>query len=190
MRLINSLIEGLNKRPRLPRFVLFLVDNDIMDEMNTWEPDSVVIKNFNTILMWLGWQVNILFKRRCLDLSDRNPGAVFGNDPRIIWVKMLRRTEFYPLNSRLGKMCAICTKFNESMNMAVARNEHYIMNVTTCTSKHHFNVCVGLSEAGKKAFWREVNHLMEHFDRNEIQLLPAQRSSKPARKLHGYKDNY
>lgn len=132
-RILNSLLEAINKRPRLPRYVILLLDKDVIDEVNIWEPEAAVSKNFNSIIMWLCRQVNILIKCKRLEISSICPVAVFGEDPRIIFIKVLRRTEFYPLGCRLGKICAVRTKFNEAINMAAAAHKHNIMNIGTCT---------------------------------------------------------
>ena len=48
-RVINSLIEGLNERPQLPRYVVVMLDKDVIDEIDVWEPESAMIKAFNTV---------------------------------------------------------------------------------------------------------------------------------------------
>ena len=148
-----------------------------MDEIDIWEPEVAMVKAFNEVLEYIAHQINIQIKRKRLALSEKNPGAVFGNDPRIIFLKMIRRAEYYSIHSRLGRMCAARPKFNEAMNNTAANHEHYIMNAMSCTRKHHFDICGNLSDAGKSVFWRELDHLMERFDRNEIKLMPNTRSS-------------
>ena len=172
-RIKNALKEGLNARDRLPRFLVIMLDKDVMDEIDIFEPEKAMLKNFHVVIQWLCRQVNILIKRKRLAISAKNPGAVFGDDPRVILVKMIRRAEFYSSNCRLGKMCAVRPKFNECLNTVAAKFDFYIMNVTTCNGRHHFDICGNLSESGKKCFWAEVDHLMERFDRNDIQLLPS-----------------
>ena len=113
-------------------------------------------------------------RRRKLDLGEKNPGAVFGSDPKIILTKMLRRPQFYPTGSRMEKICTARPKFNDALNEAAAKFDFNIMNVTACTRPDHFeHNGRKLSEAGKNIFWRELDHLLERFDRNEIQLLPS-----------------
>ena len=190
-RVLNALVAGLNEKPRLPRYIVVVLDMNLLDQINIWEPEAAVIKACNILACWLAKKINILIKRKRLSISEKNPGAVFGEDPRVIYVKMLRRAEFYPLSCHLGKVCAARTKFNESLNMAAAKFGHYIMNVSTCTRRDDFNVCGNLSEVGKKLFWRELDHLMERFDRNEIHLRPVTRmSSKYSKKNRSFNDNY
>ena len=93
---------------------------------------------------------------------------------------MVRRAEYYSIGCRLGRICAARPKFNESLNLAASQNGHRIMNVTTCDRPEHLDNCGNLSEKGKKEFWKEVDFLMERFDRDEIKLLPT--TSRQAKK--------
>ena len=172
-RVMNALVEGLNSRPRLARYIVLMLDKDLIDEANVFHPEAAVIKTFDETLTELVRQVNLVIRRRREDLSLKNPGAVFGEDPKVIHVKMIRRAEFYSINCRLGKICSVRTKFNEVLNDVAARHEHYIMNVNVCDRRDHFDLCGNLSEKGKKILWGELDHLMERFDRNDIQLLPS-----------------
>ena len=192
-RVINALVEGLNSRPRLPRYVVVVLDKDIIDEVNVFKPEAAVEKVFWEVTDWLACRIKVLFKRKRLDLSNRNPGAVFGDDPRVIFVKMLRRAEFYPASCKLGKICSVRTKFNDSINMAAAKHDQYVMNISTCTSKSFFDICGNLSDPGKKVFYRELDHLLERFDRNEIQLLPpmpAKSHGKFSKQSKSYNNRY
>ena len=105
-------------------------------------------------------------------------------------MKMLRCAEFYSLNCILGKVCSCRTKFNEVVNAVAAENGHYIMNVTTCSGPEDYDICHNLSPVGAKHFWRELDHLMERFDRNEIQLLPANPRGKMNKRQKKYPDNF
>ena len=79
---------------------------------------------------------------------------MFGDHPRIIYVKILRRAKFYPPSTKIGKLCAIRARFNEILNTAVARCDQHIMNVATCSVEENFDQWGNLSECGKKAFWQ------------------------------------
>ena len=85
----------------------------------------------------------------------------------------MRRASFYPKGSLLEKICVARPKYNDILNEAVARYNNNIMNVTSCNLPEHYNSQGRLTDKGKLAFWQEFDHLMERFDRNQIQLLPA-----------------
>ena len=55
------------------------------------------------------------------------------------------------------------------------------MNITVYNLPEHYDLKGKLSVKGKQTFWQEMDHLMEWFDRNEIQLLPA----RPQAEHHG-----
>ena len=188
-RIINTLVEGLNQRPWLPRFVIVILDKDLIDEAGVFTLEDEVLETFTEMVNWLARQINIKIKRKHLNISHKNPGAVFGEDPRVIFVKMLRRAEFYPASCRLGKICSVRTKFNECLNSAAAEFDQYIMNITACTEKRHFDVLGNLSESGKQVFWRDLDHLLERFDRNDIQLLPTM-ARRNSMKYNKKKTNY
>ena len=42
-------------------------------------------------LRWLFGQIDMFIKRRRLELIDKKPGAVYTTDPKIVYVKMLKR---------------------------------------------------------------------------------------------------
>ena len=100
---VNSLIDGLNDRIRLPRFIIVVLDIDLIDKINIWEPEAAMNKNFNDVFTWIAWQFSINIKCRKLEITEKSPGAIFGDDPKVIYVKMLRRYEYYPRSSLLGK---------------------------------------------------------------------------------------
>ena len=35
-RLFNSLVEALNKKSHLPRYVIFIIDKDVLESIDTW----------------------------------------------------------------------------------------------------------------------------------------------------------
>ena len=47
-RMLNAFIEGINKRSRLPRYVIVMPDIDIIEEVDLFEPEAAMIKAFGT----------------------------------------------------------------------------------------------------------------------------------------------
>ena len=172
-RVINALTEAANKCDRLPRYVVITIDIDLIEAINVWEPEKVAIQAFNETSTWLVKHVNMVIRRRKVNITDKNPGAIFGADPKIIFLKAMRRASFYPKGSQLERLCMARTKFNDALNEAVAKYNNHIMNITACNLPEHYNRYGRLSNLGSKVFWQEMDHLMERFDKNEIQLLPA-----------------
>ena len=125
-----------------------MLDKDLIDEINVWEPEAAVNKAFQVVTQWLAKQINLLIKRKRIYIPDKNPGAVFGEDPRVIFVKMICRVEYYSANCNIGRICSARTKFNDSLNAAAAQNDQYIMNINCCTKCDDFDVCGNLSYSG------------------------------------------
>ena len=40
----------MNKRPRLPRYILFVLDKDILEDINLFESEAAMIKAFGVTL--------------------------------------------------------------------------------------------------------------------------------------------
>ena len=131
-------------------------------EVNVWEPEATVYKVFNTILMWFNKQINLII---------RNSGTLYSSDPKIVYIKMLQRADFYPRCTRLEKFNTARPRFNDCLNETATKFEPYIMNITVCNLPDHYNQKGRLSVKGKNTFWQEVDHLMERFDCNKIQLF-------------------
>ena len=174
-RIINSLIDALNERRRLPRFLLVILDHDIIDDA---DPFKVDLQFMQRVINWLLKQIDLLIKRRRLEITEKRPGTIFTSDPKVIFAKMIRRVEYYPPKSRLEKVCMMRGKFNEVLNDAAAKRNHHIMNIMRCTSTDHFVESANLSLHGKVDFWFEVDELLKKFDRNQIKLLPAKRGKR------------
>ena len=69
-------------------------------------------------------------------------------------------------------MCQLRSKFNDALNDNVAKNEHHIMTINSCDSYEHFDRAGKLSIKGKRAFWREIDDLIQCFEENCVKLLP------------------
>ena len=88
-RVLNAFIEGLNQRSHLPHFVVFILDKDMITQLNFVEFGiSSIIKK---VLTWLIRQVKVNLKRRRADLFTKKPGALSLESTKVIWVKMLKR---------------------------------------------------------------------------------------------------
>ena len=129
-RIYNALAEGLNNRICLPRFLLVIIDKDIVEDINLFEysASTAIFKVFE----WLIRQINIAIKRRRTELIDVKPGAVYGNDPRIIFVSMLRRPMLFDRESRMEKIVALRSKFNAIINELAESYDNNILNIDIC----------------------------------------------------------
>ena len=98
-RILNSLIEALNEEHKLPRFLVVIIDKDIISDTDVFDPNAERVVADN--VAWLIRQISILINRKKSEILDKCPGAVFTGDPKIVFCHMLRRYERYTPVSKL-----------------------------------------------------------------------------------------
>ena len=179
-RILNTLMEVVNTRPRLPRFLVVILDTDLRAEFDILG-ETKIAKDFSKVLHYLAKQINIIIRRKGLLITEKKPGVVFGNHPVMIYVKVLHIVIYYPPSSRMGRLCANRLKFNEVLNDIAAEMGYLIMNITDCTLDHHFDNWGYLTKTGKRVFWQQLNNLLEQFDNKKIMLLPAPKKNQDFR---------
>ena len=149
-RMLNALGDAMQERPRLPRFLVIIVDKDIMGDFDMFDEENFnPKKDFLKVLTWFSKQVNLEIKRKRLDISEKKPGAVYGEHPTVIYVKTIRRPTYYPPSSKIGRICANRLRFNEAMNVVTRNNEQLIMNVNNCNQESDFNNLGNPTQGGK-----------------------------------------
>ena len=180
-RIINNVIEALNQkqpqRHRLPRFLVIMPDKDLINDLENLNVDEEgdnkeVFKEIAYLVNYLTRQIDIIVRRKRLQISEKKPGAICADDPIVIYVTMLNRVDRFHPESRMGKICYLRSKFNDLLNEAAARQEQHIMNIKCCQNFEHFQRSGELSAKGKAAFWAEVDDLLERFDRGKVKLIP------------------
>ena len=97
---------------------------------------------------------------------------VYGNDPKMVLVEMLRRPMRFPLGSPMEGIMSLRKKFNSILNDAAEHYGYHRLFIEGCCSEFHYNRMGYLNNQGKSDFWKEVNNLLEKFDCRKINLLP------------------
>ena len=161
-RVVNSLIEALNTRDHLPRLIVVTLDKDIIADCDVF--DDNVVKIICETTEWLVKQCSICVQCKHLQILDKKPRAIYGDHPRIIYVRMIRRVDHFRRGSRLDEMYALHAKFNESLNNAAAHTDQHILTINACVTSSHFDHFGNLSAKGKRAFWNKMDGLLECFD--------------------------
>ena len=170
-RVVNALIAGLNERHKLPRFLLVVVDTDIISDFDIFKLD--IVKSIRQSTSWMVKQINIQIRRKRLELIAQKPGNIYGSDPTVIFVRALHRANLaFHRGSYLDELFALKAKFNDALNDAVARIDERILTINSCNTSSHFNHLGKLSIKGKYSFWHEINDLAERFDQKAVKLLP------------------
>ena len=131
-RVLNSFIEALNEGRRLPRFLIVLLDKEIIDDVNVF--DYGASNEINENVTWLMRQLDIAVQRRKTATLAVKPGALYSTDPKIIFTTMIRCPLHFPTGSRMEKVVSLRTKFNKAVNDAAYDRQHSILTVDVCDS--------------------------------------------------------
>ena len=166
--ILNSLLETLNKRERLARFIVIVLDSEIIETLNFF--DYGATKELAALINWLTRQIDIAIRRKKLQVTEKRPEAININDPTIVYTTMIRHPHTYPQGSKLEAICSLRPKFNEILNEAVARQDNRILSIKGCESSECFERSGKLSLKGKTVFWQEMDNLLERYDRNKVKL--------------------
>ena len=169
-QILNSVIEAFNERDHLPKYIIFILDKDIIKDVDVFSFDAV--KTLGKITAWLIKQINLMLRCRRADLTERRPRAVFQDDPKLVFCRMIRRIEHQPLGSHLDKVFSLRAKFNDALNDAVIEIDQHMLTINSCNSLSHFDRWGKLTHRGQTDFWEEIDELLERFDIGKIKLLP------------------
>ena len=146
-RVINSMIEGLNSKEQLPKYVLVVMDKDLIENVNYFEFGLADI--MDECVFWMVKEANKLFEIRREDLRRRKPGALStATEPRLVWLAMIQ----HPMvHDNFKKVYSKRSKFNKALEDAVSRFKyHHIMFVDGLMEAAHFDTTWRLTAAGKE----------------------------------------
>ena len=171
-RLLNAFIDALNTNNLLQKFILVILDKDLLIGQSNRTGISVII---GAILHHVIKQMDLLIERRKMDLLQKRPGGVIDDKfPKIFWMRMMKRpqnTEFQHLFSMKGKFNSIL----EERLLDGKADNHFIISIEVDLKE--FNCSGGLSSAGMTSFWNEINKGMKKFDNDDITLKPRQKAN-------------
>ena len=154
--IVNALTDALSKKHKLPRLILVVINKDIIADIDVF--DHQAVRMIRDAVDWFTRQIDILIRRKRLEIVNRRPGAIFDDDPAIMFVRMLRRADLHlRRGSKLDETYVLRAKFNDALNDAAARKEHNILTVNTCNIASHFDHLGNLSDKGKTDFWLEID---------------------------------
>ena len=172
-RIIDALIKHFNtKEITLPQYLVVIPDKDLLEDIdqNLSFEDAVAAIGEST--RWLVRQINTAITQKRKDLLEKLPGSVTGINTKVIHVCMLRRFGKFHEESKMYNINLLRSKFNDVLNSAAAKVEHYMLTINSCQSYEHFERKGRLSIRGKSAFWMEIDNLLQRFDRGAVKLKP------------------
>ena len=98
-RILNALIHTINAEQKLPRFLVIILDKDLLSDINVF--DGYAARAITNSVDWLVKQIHVVISQKKSELLVKRPGAVFTGDPKIIFIHMLRHCERYVPGSKL-----------------------------------------------------------------------------------------
>ena len=168
---LNALSHAVNERKRLLRFLVILLDKDIISAFNVFEDD--IVTSICDAVNWFVCQISVIIRRKRFDLITAKPGSIYRAYPAIVFIRMIRRVDLlFHRGSKLDLIYSMRAKFNDALNHAAARIDQHMMTINSCNTGAHFEHLGDLSSKGKKVLWYEVDDLLERFDKKDIKLLP------------------
>ena len=82
-RILNTFVNAVNKRVKLPKVLIFLLDADLIEDMDLGYDVTITAILFGTWLEWLVAETNAVIEERIKQLPQK---AVIKNEPFVYWV--------------------------------------------------------------------------------------------------------
>ena len=175
--ILNNLEGAMMSRKHLPKYLLVVIDKDIIqNDVDVRDDDDDTIEVLQELTRYLVRQIDVTLRRCRMNLLEKNPRAVTNLTTKVIYVRMLRRIGNYK-TARLRETFELRSKFNDALNDAGAKVDHYILTINSCNAYEHFDKKGELSPKGKSEFWSKIDDLIDRFYADKVKLLPNQKNS-------------
>ena len=163
-RMLNTVIYGLNKFEKLPRMLVMIPDKNLIEAVDNKR--SGISLTMGMCLEWLIRQIEKAIDRKKNMMREIKPGSVIVGEPKMIWIKMIKR----PNNEEL--LC-LREKFNEILEDILAtRRDSYIMSAEEFLDNSNFSRLNDLTVTGREHYWKAVDSLIMKFDKQMVSLKP------------------
>ena len=145
--LLNPLLEALNDRARLPKYIIMIPDKDLIVESKSYGFGASYI--LGSAIYFIIRQTEMLLSRRRIDLTDKNPGALI-NDKylQIIWIHMLKRPSRISLLGQ-GKALALRGRFNAILEERSFEGPSNLRLMSIEVNENDFDFTGYLTSSGK-----------------------------------------
>ena len=80
-RIVNSLIEAIKERRRLPKYLVVIIDLDMLRDVDVFDQSAAQI--INELVRWLVRQVDMILRCKKMDFLEKKPGASQVSHPRL-----------------------------------------------------------------------------------------------------------
>ena len=110
-KVLNSLMEGLNSTPKLPKYIFVVPDSDVIEDTAYY--DFGVMLLLEEQLDWLFAQMEKYVTRRRDNLKEKRADSILmsTHEPRFIWIAMIDRP--FTTDYKLKRILDLKNRFNE-----------------------------------------------------------------------------
>ena len=137
IRMLNSFVDALNRRPHLPKYILLVPDKDLLEAIDFF--NFGITKILGTCLNWLAKQFERMLESRHENIFKKCPGALRLEETKLIWVKMICRPQVKPSDARF-KVLATRAKLNNTLDdLAVWHKNIQIISITSLSYDKDFD---------------------------------------------------
>ena len=105
-RIVNCLIKALNGTLKLPRLIIIIPDEDFLQFLENKHHAAGNRLLIQGAVTWIINQMICAIDAKKDNLSRRKPGSILANEPKIIWVKILDKT------NTITDQINLCDHFN------------------------------------------------------------------------------
>ena len=159
-RLRNAVVEGINKQVLLPKVILLVFENDILDYLDHYRPGVSTL--IGQTIEWLANQLHRMITSHKEKLPSKSRKFKY---PVVMMCGLPHHCEF-------GKLNEFRDKFNTCLQSTTSlfREMHYLEMVwdsrdTTLFTRGNLN------SKGYAAYWQSVNEAFEKWDREQMKSL-------------------
>ena len=161
-RISNALIDQLNRKKKLPTYLVFMPDYDILKNIeNIQEINAAPV--IDEQINWLMKHVKRSIDIRIEQLVKKCPGAVRIN-PTFIWLQMIDR----PITYQNKDVMEWRRRFNRILLDTMDKyRDQKDMKVTSLLTRQHFHSNGILSVEGCEQMWLEIDDKIRKLDIGE-----------------------
>ena len=163
-RILNSMINALNKSVHLPRLILFTAELDLLKYLAFYGygASKIIAKSVSYMVE----EATRTIEARKQDMKEKRLGSITYSEPKLIWMKIWDRPT-------TEKVLTLREKYNAILEETLTSYKHYyILDCDRAILGSHFDRNNNFNNEGKTALWKFVDQQLKKFDRQEISLKP------------------
>ena len=185
-RILSSLTEGFNRREKLPRYIMFIIDKDLLESLTPLE-DFGVTEGITALFNWVAKLCERLVCTRKDNLLDHRMGAVC-YDTKICWLKMIQRPfiSYSPAVNkerfdrstskyfeRVSQVLGSRRKNNAAIDELALKMNHYVVEIKDFNAYQDFDKFGKLTKLGKSHYWKQLDKQLKDYEKKIITWKPS-----------------